>query len=274
MFDGICVITLDRAPERWAHVQSVADRAGLGPLTRVRGVDGRALDPESIAALQHEGLLAADLSAFHTEARLGEIGCGLGHAAALREILAQQWRTALVLEDDVVLAGDAETWRARAEAAFADLPAKWDVWYLYRCFDIAHRTERLTPRTVVPYTPQGGAAYAVTARGAQRMLAAITPLARAVDSAYMELVRSRGVDAFAASPMLIDPGTMPSLINDDATARAWVEGGVNRPPEYWPEAFLEHLGELPPARHVFEAWWRAGRRLVRRVSGTGRGDTP
>lgn len=272
MFDGVCVITLDRAPERWTQVQSVAASAGLGPLTRVRGVDGRTLDAESIAKLQHEGLLAADLSAFHADARLGEIGCGLGHAAALREIIARGWRTALVLEDDVVLAGDAETWRARAEAAFADLPAAWDVWYLYRCFDVAHRTERLTPRTVVPYTPQGGAAYAVTARGAQRMLAAITPLSRAVDSAYMELVRSRRVDAFAASPMLIDPGTMPSLINEDTTARAWVEGGVNRPPEYWPEAFLEHLGELPPARHLFEAWWRAGRRLVRRVRGTDQGN--
>ena len=274
MFDGVCVITLDRAPARWAQVQAVAARAELGPLTRVRGVDGRALDGESIAELQRVGQLATDLSAFHPDARHGEIGCGLGHAAALREILAQQWNTALVLEDDVVLAGDPETWRTRAEAAYADLPPTWDVWYLYRCFDIAHRAERLTPRTVVPYTPQGGAAYAVTARGAQRMLDAITPLARAVDSAYMELVRSRGVEAFAASPMLIDPGTMPSLINDDTTARAWVEGGVNRPPEYWPEAFLEHLGELPPARHVFEAWWRAGRNLVRRVSGSDRGNTP
>lgn len=273
MFDGVCVITLDRAPERWAHVQSVADRAGLGPLTRVRGVDGRSLDAESIATLQRDRLLGTDLSAFHADARLGEIGCGLGHAAALREVIARRWRTALVLEDDVELAGDAATWRARAAAAFADLPAEWDVWYLYRCFDIAHRAERLTPRTVVPYTPQGGAAYAVTARGAQRMLDAITPLVRAVDSAYMELVRSRGVVAFAASPMLIDPGTMPSLINDAATTRAWVEDGVNRPPEYWPEEFLEHLGELPPARHLFEAWWRAGRRLVRRVNRNDRGNS-
>lgn len=271
MFDGVCVITLDRAAERWTQVRAVAERAGLGPLTRVRGVDGRTLDAAALQQLQHDGLLADDLSAFHPDARAGEIGCGLGHAAALREIIAKGWRTALVLEDDVVLAGDAATWRTRAEEAFADLPTSWDVWYLYRCFDIAHRIQRLTPRTVVPYTPQGGAAYAVTARGAQRMLRAITPLARAVDSVYMELVRSRGVEAYAASPMLIDPGTMPSLINTDATARAWVEGGVNRPPEYWPESHLEHLGELPPARHVFEAWWRAGRRLVRRVRGPGRG---
>ena len=265
MFDGVCVVNLDRAPERWAHMQRVAAAAGLGALTRVPGVDGRALDVEALAARQRGGDLSHDLSEFHPVAGAGEIGCGLGHAAALRHILDRGWRTALVLEDDVELAGDPGTWRERSAAAFADLPVEWDVWFLYRCFDIAHRVVRLTPRTVVPYTPQGGAAYAVTAHGAHQLLGAMMPLARPVDRTYMELVRSQRVTAFAASPLLIDPGSMRSLINEDAVQREWVVNGVNRPPEYWPTSHLEHLGELPPARHLFERWWRTGRRFVRRL---------
>lgn len=263
MFDGVCVINLDRVPERWAHMLRLAERAGLGPLTRIPGVDGRMLDAAAIEGLQRAGSLPSDLSAFHGVARAGEIGCGLGHAAALREVIARGWRTALILEDDVELAGDAGTWRARAAAAAADLPATWDVWYLYRCFDIEHRAMRLTPRTVVPWTPQGGAAYAVSARGARLLLDAITPLTRAVDSIYMDVVRSRRVEAFAASPLLIDPGTMPSLINEGEAGRAWVVDGVNRPPECWPASHLERLGELPPPRHLGERWWRAVRSWMR-----------
>lgn len=265
MFDGICVVNLDRAPDRWAHVQRVAAAAGFGALTRIAGVDGRALDDAALTARQRSGELSHDLSAFHPVARAGEIGCALGHAAALRLILERGWRTALVLEDDVDLAGDPGTWRARSAAAFADLPANWDIWFLYRCFDVAHRVVRLTPRTVVPWTPQGGAAYAVTPHGARQLLEAMMPLARAVDRTYMELVRSRRVAAFAASPLLIDPGSMRSLINEETVQRKWVVDGVNRPPEYWPASHLEHLGELPPARHLFERWWRTGRRFVRRL---------
>jgi GR25 family glycosyltransferase involved in LPS biosynthesis len=265
VFDATYVISLDRSPERWASAQRETARAGLPNVMRYRGVDGTALDAEAIAALQAEGALGSDLSSFHEQARLGEIGCGLSHAGVLREIVARQWRSALILEDDVVLAGDAESWATRAREAFADLPHDWDVFYLYRCFDIEHRVTRLSARVVRPYVPQGGAAYAVSAAGAARMSAALTPLTRAVDATYMELVRTRQLNAFAASPLLIDPGQHPSLINRDVADRGWVVNGINRPPEYWPPQFLAHLGEEEPSRSLLEKWLRAGRRSAARV---------
>lgn len=272
MFDATYVISLDRSPARWASAQRETARARLPNVVRHAGVDGAQLDASAIAALQRQGLLGDDLAAFHVTARHGEIGCALSHVGVLREIVARQWRSALILEDDIALAGDAATWSARARAAFADLPADWDLWFLYRCLDVEHRVRRLTPRTVVPYTPQGGAAYAVSARAAPRMLAALTPLTRAVDATYMELVRTQQLNAFAASPLLIDPGQQPSLINRDAPDRGWVLDGINRPPEYWPDEFLAHLGEAAPSRFLFDRWWRAGRRSAARVIGRLRGD--
>jgi GR25 family glycosyltransferase involved in LPS biosynthesis len=246
IFDATYVINLDRSPDRWAHIQRVAVRAGLTNVVRVSGVDGALLDDAAIAALQRDGALASDLSRFSAAAQRLEIGCAISHARALAEFVASGLRTALILEDDVDLVGDTASWGLRLAAARADLAESWDVWYLYRCFDIRHRVRRLTARTVIPYTPQGGAAYAVTARGAATLLAALSPIARPVDNVYMDLVRSRALSAFAASPMLIDPGHLPSLINERNPARAWVANGVNRPPEYWPERQLAHLGERAP----------------------------
>ena len=265
MFDATYVINLDRSAERWANACAVADLAGLSNVRRLSAVDGDSLADEVLRQLQAAGRLDTDLSGFTAASHLGEIGCGLSHANALRDIVERGWRSALVLEDDIALAGVARDWPLRCAAAWADLPSSWELWYLYRCFDLAHRVRRLTPRTVVPYSPQGAAAYAVSARGAERLLRAITPLSRPVDRTFMELVQAREVEAYAASPLLIDPGHMPSVINRDNPDRAWVENGINRPPEYWPARYLAHLGEAPPSAGLVAAWWRAGAQRLRRL---------
>jgi hypothetical protein len=163
----------------------------------------------------------------------------------------------------VVLAGREATWRARCERAFADLPPDWDIWYLYRCFDVEHRVRRTSRRTVVPWTPQGGAAYAVSLAGARKMVAALTPVSSAVDRVYADLVQRRKLNAFAASPLLVLPGPEPSIINRENPSKEWVKNGINRPPEYWPDEYLAHLGEVAPNR--------LGRRIRAVMSGMLRG---
>lgn len=256
MFDATYVINLDRSPDRWAHAQRVTAAAGLANVIRLPAVDGSALGDAGIAALQHDGVLSADLSRFTARVRDGEIGCAVSHATVLRDVIARGWSTALILEDDAQLAGDVHTWRARFDAAYADLGDDWQLWYLYRCFDVEHRVVRLTPRTVIPWMPQCAGAYAVTAAGAAILLDAIMPIGNAVDRAYMDVVKSRRIRAFAASPMLAAPAPLPSAIRGKGDGGPWAHGGVNRPPEYWPERYLDGVGEStgPTPAHR-RAWY-------------------
>ncbi len=244
--EDVYIINLAASTARWRDLQPLLDVMAFPRRHRFEGVDGAALGAPGVAALQAEGRLATDLGGFDAKCRAGEIGCALSHAGVLADIVRRECPAALIIEDDIALAGPAATWPRRYRAAMADLPPSWELWYLYRCFDIAHRVERLSPRTVVPWTPQGGAAYAVTLAGARALLAALTPVASAVDRVYARLVQARRVAAFAASPLLILPGEHPSVINRDNPSKQWVENGVNRPPEYWPVEYLAHLGETAP----------------------------
>ena len=267
MFDATYVINLDRSPDRWAHAQRLTNTAGFDKVIRFPGVDGVALGDAGIANLQERGVLATDLSRFDDRVRSGEIGCAVSHASVLRDIIASGMRSALILEDDVDLVGDAATWRSRFEAAYRDLGAEWELWYLYRCFDVEHRVTRLTPRTVVPWVPQCAGAYAVTHRGAQILLDALSPVGNAVDRVYMEVVKSRAIRALAASPMLAAPAAMPSQIRRRNDTRPWSRGGVNRPPEYWPDRFLEGAGEAERPTPAYKRAWYAGIAAWERLRG-------
>jgi glycosyltransferase involved in cell wall biosynthesis/GR25 family glycosyltransferase involved in LPS biosynthesis len=237
------VINLAQSTQRWQDMQRLLATMGAPEPIRFEAVDGRALGAAGMAALQDAGRLSRDLDGFDARCAPGEIGCALSHAGVLADIVARDLPAALILEDDIELAGAAPTWRNRFKRAFADLPPSWELWYLYRCFDIAHRAQRITARTVVPWRPQGAAAYAVTQAGARKLLAALAPVANAVDRVYEDVVRERRIEAYAASPLLILPGSHPSIINSGNPTKGWVRRGVNRPPEYWPEKFLEYLGE-------------------------------
>lgn len=267
MFDATYVINLDRSPARWASAQRATTLAGLPNVIRMPAVDGLQLNTDTLAALQHEGTLARDLSAFDDGFRHAEIACGLSHARVLKEIMERGWRSALVLEDDIALTGAVADWPARFRAAYADLPAHWELWYLHRCFDVRHRVQRISRRTVIPWTPESGAAYAVTARGAEILHAAITPLSRAVDLVYKDVVKTRHIVSFAASPMLLDPalGSQRSQIRADAPATQWLQNGVNRPPEYRPVRDLAYLGEPPPFTAFLAEWWSRRSATVRRL---------
>ena len=249
MIAATYVINLADSTTRWRDMQPLLAAMGAPSPVRFDAVDGAALGAQGVAAMQTAGRLSSDLSAFDAGCLPGEIGCALSHAGVLADIVEKQLPAAMILEDDIELAGSARTWPGRFHDALADLPPTWELWYLYRCFDIEHRVERLSPRTVIPWTPQGGAAYVVTLEGARKLLAALTPVSSAVDRVYQQLVRARTIEAFAASPLLILPGSHPSIINRDNPSKKWVSKGVNRPPEYWPKAYLAHLGEAPPPRN-------------------------
>ena len=259
MVSATYVINLERSQERWRDMQPILARMGVANVVRFTGVDGDRLD---IEAAQREGRLPADLGSFDPHCRRGEIGCALSHAAVLWDIVEKRYETAMILEDDVELTGLPLTWRGRARRAFNDLPPEWDIWFLYRCFDIRARVERRTRRTIKPFSPQGCAAYAVTIAGARKLLSHLQPPATAIDRVISPLVKSGYLNAYAASPQLIQPSRHPSLINAGNRNKRWVRNGVNRPPEYWPSFYLAHLGE-PPEPWLRRTW----QDLVRRYRG-------
>jgi hypothetical protein len=80
----------------------------------------------------------------------------------------------------------------------------------------------------------------------------------------MDVVKSRAIRAFAASPMLAGPAPLPSAIRSANDAGPWTHDGVNRPPEYWPRRYLEGIGENDGIAPLYRRAWYA---LVARIQG-------
>jgi len=189
--------------------------------------------------------LDPDLHEFDSQALSREIACAMSHAQVLSDIVKKGYTRCLILEDDIVIAGNPNTWGTRIAAAFEDLPEEWDMWYLFRCFDVKKRVRRLSPRTVVPYTPLSGSAYVVSLEGAKKLLSIVYPINKPIDRIYVEDAVQKGrVNVYAASPCLIVPGMHVSIINADNHKKKWVDNGVNRPPEFWPRKYRESQGHL------------------------------
>ena len=282
MFDAIYVINLDRSPERWQWMQTaILPAFAAANVIRWPAVDGSSLDARRLAEFRGDGSLAEHLSLFLRRPER-EIGCAMSHIGVLREVSVSGYASALILEDDVALAPPLELWPERLRAAFADLPAGWEIWYLYRCLDLRHPTRRLTSRTVRPWMPLGGAAYAVTPAGARKLLNAVLPISLPIDHAYArQAVRPGRVAAYAASPRLIEPGHFASIIRAGLRHDPFLAGGVNRPPEFRARNDVKHLsreerGEYGPGWLVpglaaaaavgtlAAARWLARQRIARR----------
>src|SRR4029079_18979781 len=80
------LISLDRNPERLAHMRAVLAAASI-PYERITAVDGRRLTPDDLAKA------SASLSP-------GEVGCVLSHRIAWQRIADGSDPFAVVLEDD------------------------------------------------------------------------------------------------------------------------------------------------------------------------------
>src|SRR5579872_7189635 len=142
-FTATYVINLARSADRWEALQPALRVMGCPNIIRFEAIDGFRMGAADIQRLQESGVMATDLSAFDAACFAGEIGCALSHAAVLGDIVRRRCASALILEDDVVLAGSSRSWPRRFQAAFSDLPPTWELWYLYRCFDTRHRTKRV-----------------------------------------------------------------------------------------------------------------------------------
>ena len=190
-FAATYVINLRDSADRWESMTDVLKRTGLSNVVRWEGVDGRRFDAAFVRTLQSLGVLATDLSRFTAAVVHEEVGCALSHVGVLRDIVRRRLHHALILEDDVVPTEGDAGWRERFARTHADLPRSWEMWFLYRCHDRQDKLRRRTPRTVIPYQPYGAAAYAVSERGAAKLLRAVSPIRQPIDCMFAEdLVRT------------------------------------------------------------------------------------
>jgi len=96
-FPHMFVLNLDRAPQRWSHMQTVMEEQGL-QVERLSAVDGKTLtDAEMLA---HSTKMAAFLQP------RGVIGCYLSHKRFWQMVVDRNLDSAIIFEDDVRLVDD------------------------------------------------------------------------------------------------------------------------------------------------------------------------
>ncbi len=191
----ILVINLDRSAARLAAVQAGFGAVGL-PFRRLPAVDAAALAPEAVA-LAYDG--AGNARAYFAPLHAGEVACFLSHRRAWAAVAEVGAPFAAVFEDDAVPTGRLPG----VLDALAGRPVDWDVVKLHgssaqgavRLGELAPGTALLRPWLV----SLSGAAYCVSRRGAERLMAATAPFRRPLD---VELQHwwEHGIDLYAVRP--------------------------------------------------------------------------
>ncbi|MCR9144832.1 MAG: glycosyltransferase family 25 protein [bacterium] len=166
-FDAVYCLSLRRRPDRWKRIERLAERCDL----QIQRVISEELDPALADADCRRKLVAPLARAFGLPST---ISCSHGHREIWRRVARGDGETALILEDDAVLAPDfSDEGFARIWSA---LPADWDRVYLGH-FDVpaAGRLLGRRPRTcgahiLRPAFPTLAHAYAITRDHARQLL--------------------------------------------------------------------------------------------------------
>ena len=187
----VCVINLDRSPERMAAFSQV--NAHLGEVVRYSAVDGRALD---LAALVAARLVAPDIHKTYTQ---GAVGCAMSHIALWKQAIASG-QTLTIAEDDAIFHGQ---FRRYAAGVIENLPPDWDIilwgWNfdLFLSLDLlpgvttclaqfeqaksrsgirVFQERELRPQPIKLRWAFGTPCYSITAKGARRIVDKCLPL--------------------------------------------------------------------------------------------------
>lgn len=223
LFDHIYLITLERSKKRHTCIKEILEGLNYEVFW---GVDGSKLN---LSKIREEGLYDPDLARrkipIGRELVLGEIGCALSHLEVYKDIIKKGYQNALILEDDLAVETDVTD---ELTQSFTELPENWDLLYLgYKdnnnriAFPIALRiliaypilnmvglkkydAKKLRCNYPRPYSEHldlagnhyGTHAYAVTASGAEKILAYQTPVSMEADNAIGMMCIEESIQAF------------------------------------------------------------------------------
>jgi glycosyl transferase, family 25 len=228
-FDKVYVITLRRANERHEHLRHILEGLDYEILY---GVDKQDLDIED---LKTKGIYDEPLAIKHhrfTKPLLpGMIGCSWSHRNIYDDIIQNNFRNALVLEDDVVI--DESTIQYFPEMV-KQLPSDWELVYLgyarneesnsfsfakklayhiqhvMGTFKLSHKTIRnLFPKKITEHVYQSGYhdqthAYGITLSGARKLKALQEPISFIADNLLAHAATNDIVKAYVFKPKLIN----------------------------------------------------------------------
>ncbi len=222
----IYLINLDRSPHRLAHMQQQFDVLGL-PFERVSGVDGRLLDLTRCDFVDWE---FGTRFSRHGRLHLGQIGCYLSHLAVWKQFLQSDAAFALVLEDDVVVGPD-------LAAALDYIQTTRVPWNMMRFYGLRAKAGR--QRTVeqglgrwrierLSGSQSGTQGYALTRKGAEQLLAALSTIRYPIDTA-LDRYWQHHLPVYALKPYPIlgmidvqsEVGDFPP--NKPANLRQWLD---------------------------------------------------
>jgi len=124
-FDKIYVVTLERSTDRHQKMQMILE--GLD-FSFFYGTDKKDL---TIDQLLEEGIYdekkAKSLHKKDKPMNTSQIGCAWSHRLVYEDMLANNYKKALILEDDVLLKKEG---LAQIEEMLQQLPEDWELWYL------------------------------------------------------------------------------------------------------------------------------------------------
>ncbi len=190
------VITLDRTPLRYSLFKASSYAFDVFPrLVKFGATDGLTLDLDTdvrIAAAGRVGIAHGQRSSHSGLATRGMAGLYISHVDAWRAFLATGDPIGIVFEDDAVVQRDAGLAVDAVLSSMPD-PEEWDLWLL----GVVHVLEQRPPSRI--FGPGwtrvtnwfGTQAYALTRRGAERLLAHAYPMTSQID-AYMAQMSALG----------------------------------------------------------------------------------
>lgn len=214
-FDRVCVISLERRPERLAAFMDRVREAGLPfEVEQFPAVDGKLVQPPE----------------WWKQGR-GAWGCYRSHIRIIEESLQRGHGRVLIFEDDAVFCDD---FVARAERYFASLPAGWVQAYLggqhlRRPVPVPGNSEVVSVRNV-----NRTHAYAINGRaGLGRLYRHLTDTTdwkdrHHIDHHYGRLHGASQYGFYAPTTWLAGQGDGPSDVSCKAVPERWWGGGVGR----------------------------------------------
>lgn len=230
---GIFAINLDRSPDRWAEIERHFGHLEW-PLQRVAAVDARN-DPQAVLSVRGQSLrFPPDGVAWNSHRNrmfmLTEEACLAGHVLTWRKFLASGFEYALVLEDD-----------AEPQAGFAEAISELlrsdpgvDLVKLEGVFRPGGRKvvamRRLGGHALVRSLrpASGSAAYLVTRRGAERLLAGVDHICVPADD-FLWSGAYHGCDVAHLAPWVImQSGSASVIATDKVSKRAPVRAPFGR----------------------------------------------
>jgi len=167
IFEKIYCLSLDKRPDRWQHVQHLANRFGFD-VTRVvsESFDPIVDDPKQIKQLTTPFCRNFGLRSL--------ISCGVGHRKIWEDIARNGYQSAIVFEDDIDFI---ESFSNDTFASFwNEVPSDWDRVYFGHCeFPpmaqmLGRKREQISGNVHKPRFPVLAHAYALHSRSAERML--------------------------------------------------------------------------------------------------------